>query len=241
MFTTGSHSSTLSRCAITGNSATGGGGLTSRTQVTLDITNCTIDGNTATDVGAGFNTNGIINLYNSTVTDNSSTSDAPNGGAGLNTFAGGNFRLWNTLVAGNQVAAGNVLRNCGCTGGCSGTLNEFLSQATNLEDGNSCGFSGSGDLSDTDPQLRPLDIYRGPTASRPPLPGSPAIDAGSDSGPINFTCPETDQRGEPRPVDGDGDGTAACDIGAVELDPNVNLDELFSDDFESDDSTDGNG
>jgi hypothetical protein len=32
----------------------------------------------------------------------------------------------------------------------------------------------------------------------------------------------TDQRGKPRVVDGDGDGTAACDIGAFEFFPVVN-------------------
>ena len=32
----------------------------------------------------------------------------------------------------------------------------------------------------------------------------------------------TDQRGQPRPVDGNGDGTAACDIGAFEFFPIVN-------------------
>ncbi len=29
-------------------------------------------------------------------------------------------------------------------------------------------------------------------------------------------CEATDQRGQPRPADADGDGTAVCDIGAVE-------------------------
>ncbi|MEJ5198972.1 MAG: choice-of-anchor Q domain-containing protein, partial [Anaerolineae bacterium] len=41
--------------------------------------------------------------------------------------------------------------------------------------------------------------------------GSPAIDAGKHSG-----CPSTDLDGLPRPTDGNGDGTAACDMGAYE-------------------------
>jgi predicted outer membrane repeat protein len=43
---------------------------------------------------------------------------------------------------------------------------------------------------------------------------SPAIDAANPT-----HCPATDQRGVPRPVDGDGDNVAVCDIGAFEWTP----------------------
>nr|WP_298146854.1 CSLREA domain-containing protein [uncultured Pseudomonas sp.] len=45
------------------------------------------------------------------------------------------------------------------------------------------------------------------------LPGSPAIDAAIGD------CPDHDQRGAPRPWDGNGDGVAVCDLGAYELIP----------------------
>jgi hypothetical protein len=45
---------------------------------------------------------------------------------------------------------------------------------------------------------------------------SPAIDAANPT-----HCPATDQRGVPRPVDGDGDNTAVCDIGAFEWTPDL--------------------
>ncbi len=52
------------------------------------------------------------------------------------------------------------------------------------------------------------------------LPGSPAVDAGetvcTDANGVPLT---TDQRGLPRPVDGNNDGIVNCDIGAVELQP----------------------
>jgi hypothetical protein len=41
--------------------------------------------------------------------------------------------------------------------------------------------------------------------------GSPAIDAGSNS-----VCPATDYLNNPRPKDGDGNGTAVCDLGPYE-------------------------
>ena len=45
------------------------------------------------------------------------------------------------------------------------------------------------------PMLAPLGNYGGPTQTMPPLPGSPAIDAGSDSATNLFA---TDQRGHAR-------------------------------------------
>ena len=58
--------------------------------------------------------------------------------------------------------------------------------------------------------------------------GSPAIDAGGSVG-----CLATDQRGVVRPIDGDDDGTATCDIGAFEFQPMV----IFADGFESGDTS----
>ncbi len=57
-----------------------------------------------------------------------------------------------------------------------------------------------------DPLLGPLQSNGGPTQTMAPAVGSPAIDAGGG-------CPATDQRGQPRPDNGE----TACDIGAYEV------------------------
>ena len=55
--------------------------------------------------------------------------------------------------------------------------------------------------------------HGGPTQTIALQPGSPAIDLVTPGDP---SCPATDQRGVARPIDGDDDGTPACDAGAYE-------------------------
>ncbi len=56
-----------------------------------------------------------------------------------------------------------------------------------------------------------------------PRADSPVVDAGGDA------CPSIDQRGQPRPQDGNGDGVATCDIGAIER---ALADDIFANGFE---------
>jgi len=93
-------------------------------------------------------------------------------------------------------------------GGCFGTI---TSLGLNLDRTNTCSFTGGGDLVNTHPNLAGLAANGGPTLTHAPVAGSPAI----DSGPLGG-FPLTDQRGVVRPVDGNADGNAVSDRGAVE-------------------------
>ncbi len=68
--------------------------------------------------------------------------------------------------------------------------------------------------------LGPLQDNGGPTETHNLLFGGPAVDTGetvcTDANGVPLT---TDQRGLPRPVDGNSDSIVNCDIGAVEFQP----------------------
>lgn len=233
LFDTGFHSTIIQQSAIVGNAATGGGGIAGRRLVEEYITNTTIADNVAQDTGGGITTNGRVVLTNDTIADNRIASDTEGGGAGLNGFgpasgsstgsgaSGANYTLVNTVLSNNTVEGSpSTLANCGGTG--NGLVsNRFHSLGHNLEDADTCGFSANGDLTDTNPLLKPLGDYGGDTQTMAlesmllrPADGatSPAIDAGD-----NNHCPNNDQRGALRPADGTLNGQFICDIGAYEL------------------------
>jgi hypothetical protein len=171
------------------------GGVFARTGA--KIINTTISGNSGYDVG-GIVAESGVEIINSTIVDNSlesigSTSPIAGG-------LSGDVTLVNTLIANNSDAPD-----------CSGNLTP--SSTNNLVSDGSCGVNViTGDF-----HFGPLADNGGPTHTHALLPGSSAIDAGDYH---YCSVPDVnglDQRGAPRPQDGDGDGVSACDIGAFEL------------------------
>jgi uncharacterized Zn-binding protein involved in type VI secretion len=164
----------------------------------LSATNVTISGNQASRAGGGMASSGAGStlLTNVTITSNTAPS-----GAGVSGFG---LRVHNTIIA------NNVGANC--------SWKVAASLGHNLESGTSCGLTDPSDQSSSDPRLGPLTDNGGPSLTHALLSGSPAIDAGDDTG-----CPQTDQRGIMRPQDGDIDTSARCDIGAFEVEPKMLL------------------
>lgn len=169
-----------------------GGGI--RNANLLTITNSTFTLNSSSEFGGGINNTGSLTITNSTLAMNSSLE-----GGGIYGFAIGNAVLINTVAANNYSG-----------GDCGG---EIVDGGHNLDSDYSCSLiPGNDSLPGVNPVIDQLKDNGGPTPTHALLEGSPAIDAGDDA-----LCPETDQRGFPRPIDGDRDGIAVCDIGSYEL------------------------
>lgn len=204
----------VARSTISGNSAAFGGGICAQH---FEMGNSTVSGNAATGDGGGIYLREYDewnSIRNCTITANAADSDHDgfgDGGGIYNPRQSSSFDTYleNTILAGNTDSGGEAPD-------CSGYLGSGQFNLVGTAGG--CGFAalawdvvGSA-AAPVDPKLGPLRDNGGPTATHALLADSPAIDGGH---PYVFL--PTDQRGVPRPQDGNLDGAAYSDIGALEL------------------------
>lgn len=186
-------SAILRRSVVSGNEATGNYTISAST-ANLDIEDATLSSNI--DPFTIVSVDGAtLTIRNVTIANNDSFS-------AVDGFVAGTVQIINSIVY-------NPLTVEECTASAGG---QVVSLGYTLDRDGTCATGAAGDLPSTDPLLGPLADNGGPTHTHLLLAGSPAIDAGD-----NFSCTLQDQRGVARPQDGDGDGMAHCDLGAVEV------------------------
>ena len=169
---------------------------TSDTDATVNISNSTFYLNYA-DTGGAIYANGNSAQDEMFIANSTFVSNIADSGGALYR-AGGVVEVFNSILTDSPFD-----ENCG---------GWILDESHNIDSGDSCGFDpANGSMINTNPLVGPLQNYGGATPTHALLEGSPAIDTAD-----TVYCLSTDQRGVPRPQDGDGDGTAFCDIGSFE-------------------------
>ncbi len=195
----------VTNTTISGNKARGAAGLWilghGEQAATADLTNVTLADNqtwpqadfTTRGIGGGLNIgdNTTGTLLNCTIAGNAAQFASGIGRASPLTIR-------NTLISN---IAENQYTPLNCTGSSfatpPGTGDHNLQWPNGLKDDMDC----TPGITRVDPMLAPLADNGGPTRTIAPLPGSPALAAGTD-------CPPTDQRGMPR--------ADPCTLGALE-------------------------
>jgi hypothetical protein len=169
----------------------------------VDAPNSIQDGGGMVDFGVSS-----ITLQSDTIAGNGPQTGNDNNANLAPAFSGSTYTLKNTIVADPRGATSS---------NCDGAV---TSAGFNIDSGTSCGLDPGTTPSDhegANPLLNPLDDNGGPTETRSPQPGSPAIDAGRAVGQTDATH---DERGLTRPVNSptvtDAVGGDGSDIGAVE-------------------------
>ena len=166
----------------------------------LTLVNSTLSGNNS-GVGSAISFQSATLLIRScTFFSNNCMTDA--NGSTIRDASNSSFLMRNTILSGNiamtalrDLSDGQPINGNNNLIGVGGTL-------VNGVNGNIVGV--------TNPRLVPLNNNGGLTRTFALQPDSPAIDAAGNGSPT------TDQRGQPRPSDGNNDGSSGFDIGAFE-------------------------
>jgi CSLREA domain-containing protein len=208
---------TITNSTLSGNSAGYGGGIENMSS--MNITGSTLSGNSAGASGGGISNGWMMTITNSTLSGNSAGSH----GGGIFNYS--TLTIMDSTLSGNSAYGGGGIDNYSGTltitnsivanspsGGECTASSPITDNGHNISSDDTCGFDpANGSLPNTNPLLGVLADNGGPTWTHALLEGSPAIDAGDDA-----QCPASDQRGVHRPLDGNRDGLAVCDIGSFE-------------------------
>jgi hypothetical protein len=200
MFNNSNSSPTLTNVTFSSNIASDGGGMFNNSISSPTLTNVTFSGNSA-DYGGG-----MVNIESSSPSLNNVTFSSNSAIEGGGMYNG----EYSSTTVTNSIFWGNIPEQI---------INdsEYSSVVTitysDIQDGCPTNVTCE-NIIEGDPLLGPLADNGGFTQTHALGAGSPAIDAGD---PLN--CPATDQRGFPRPIDGNMDGIATCDMGAYEYNP----------------------
>ena len=230
----GSHNTTIASSTISGNSSEEDGAgveaYAGYSSNTLAITNTTISGNSAKGNGGGVHISGgggefggdiDVRIADSTISGNSA------GGGGGGMYVDGRTPTYTrqvTVAFDRNIIAGNIAPI-----GREVVVDPNESVTFTADNFNLFGFDGDAGVVGSSPGqsdivpvqgVLPNDILDsaladngGPTLTHALIAGSPAIDAITST---QTNCGSADQRGVPRPQDGNADGVSACDIGAYE-------------------------
>ncbi len=171
-----SGTATVQGCTLSNNTTTGNGGAVYVNGGSIELQNCTLSENTAGGEGGAIfvASNGKATVQNCTITQNHATN-----GGGIFSSTANSITLQNTIVAQN-------FRNTPAT-----TADDIMGSSIKPSSQNNLiGIGGSGGLANgvngnlvgiANPGLGALADNGGPTLTVAILPGSPAIDAGSNS------------------------------------------------------------
>ena len=197
----------LTAVRFIGNQATHGGGLYNHTNSSGTVLkNVILSGNQA-DQGAGtYNYQSGGSMTNVSFTGNS----ASTGGGLINVFS--SPTLVHVILWGNQATSvGDQIFNSSSTPTIS--YSDIQGSGGSSSWDGTLGTNGGGNI-DADPRfVTPVDPLTAPTTTGDLhlQNGSPAIDTGNNS-----ACPATDLDGVLRPIDGNLNSVATCDMGAYE-------------------------
>ena len=204
----------ISRSTLSNNVSRDSGAAFLSIESTLNLASSTVSGNVSLEDGGGLYGTGEFLIDGSTIFNNT----ALGVGGGIAVAA---VTVQNSIIAGNSdngtapdINASQLTLTSSLIGSNAGT---DLAAAPIGSPDSAGNLIGTAPLP-IDPLLGELDDNGGPTLTHALLPGSPAINAGSNELAINQdgAAQLTDQRGSARFVDGNESGIATIDLGAFE-------------------------